>query len=88
MSAAASTTSGWRDAIGRWGMPQPSPVTIGGVVYELFWPAHGVLAVPGGASAELIAAAEAVGILDIVPLEPEPGAEPPTALVKALGVTP
>ena len=86
-AAAAAPASAWLDAIRHWGMPQPSPVTIKSTVYELFWPAHGVLALPGGASAELLAAAEAVGILDIVPLEPEPGAEPPTALVKALGVT-
>ncbi len=87
MSAAAAPASRWLDAIERWGMPQPSPVMINSASFELFWPSHGVLAVPGGAPTELVAAAEAVGILDIVPLEPEPGAEPPITLVKALGKT-
>ncbi|WP_448582272.1 DUF1998 domain-containing protein, partial [Thermaurantiacus sp.] len=79
--------SGWVAALARWGMPTPSPVTLNGAAHELYWPSHGVLAVPGGASEELTAAASAVGILDIVSLDAQPGAEPPPALISALGVT-
>jgi Lhr-like helicase len=76
----------WLEAIENWRLPQPSPVKINGVVHPLFWPASGVLAVPGGSSAELTAQAAELGIFDLIALPSEPGHEAPADLISALGV--
>lgn len=77
----------WLIAVDRWGLPQPSGIRLGGVVQTLFWPAHGVLAVPGGASPELMAEASALGILDLIDLPALPGEAAPARVLAALGVT-
>ena len=53
----------------------------------LFWPAKGVLAVPGGASPDLVNDAAALGILDVINLPRDPGEHAPVELLSALGVS-
>lgn len=74
----------WIAAAAKWGVPAPSGRSIDGVRYELYWPAHLVVGVPGGASEALRHRCEALGI-DAVDLPPEPADQPPAALLCALG---
>ena len=76
----------WLVAVKNWGLPDPVKVKLGGVEQHLFWPAKGVLAIPGGASAEAREAAAALGILDVIDLPNSPSAQPPSLLLSALGV--
>lgn len=83
----ASVSDPWGDAVRQWGLPTPSGLSMAGIQLPLFWPAKGILAVPGGASPELVNEAAALGILDIIDLPDRPAAHAPTELLTALGVS-
>lgn len=76
----------WQSAISAWGMTMPMAMKIGGNLYPLYWPTKDVLGVVGKAPPELGEQAAALGILDIIELPNEPGIEPPTKLLAALGM--
>lgn len=76
----------WLVAVEQWGVPTPSAITIDGSVQQLFWPARGVLAVPGGSTPGLVAEASALGILDIISLPLTPDEQARNELLAALGI--
>lgn len=77
----------WLAAVEQWGVPTPSAITIDGSVQELFWPARGVLAVPGGPTPGLVAEGSALGILDIISLPLTPDEQARHELLAALGIS-
>jgi hypothetical protein len=76
----------WLEAVAAWGLPVPATVALLAREQRLFWPSRGVLAVPGGASRELVEAAASLGILDVIDLPTAPGGQPPANLLAALGI--
>jgi Lhr-like helicase len=76
----------WLLAIASWGLPAPTTISLLDSNYRLFWPAMGVLAVPGGASSELSTEAATLGVLDVIELPLTPGGEPPASLLTALRI--
>lgn len=76
----------WLVAVANWGLPTPTPIKIAGSDERLFWPAKGVLAVPGGPTPALVAEASALGIFDIISLPSQPDQQPPADLLTALEV--
>ena len=85
-SAGEMPGDAWHSAISAWGMTAPSAMKIDGILYPLYWPTKDVLGVVGKAPPELGEQAGALGILDIIELPNEPGIEPPTKLLAALGM--
>jgi hypothetical protein len=80
-----SGESSWQSAIKTWGLPPASSRTIGDERYELFWPSHLLVAVPGGSSDTLRASCAELG-LDVVSLPLDPPSAVPPELAFALGV--
>jgi hypothetical protein len=81
-----SSAGPWDEALQKWGLPEPSTLSIKGISLRLFWPAKAVLAVPGGASSDLVNEAAALGILDVIDLPDQPAEQAPDELLSALGV--
>lgn len=76
----------WGKALARWkmAMPDPTPLTVGGISLPLVWRAHLLAAVVGDPSARLRADADTLGFT-VVALPNEPGDSPPTELLELLG---
>ena len=77
-------SSGWLGAIGRWGLPSPSPRKVDGTLYELYWPSFQVLAVSGRVPDRLAAVCADLGV-DVVELPEVPGEAAPKELIELLG---
>ena len=77
----------WLAAFGRWDLPSPTPLVLGGVAYPYYWSSRDVLAVTAVPNAEIASEAAARGILDVIVLPPEPGSDAPAGLKSALGMS-
>ena len=77
----------WLAAFGRWDLPSPTPLVLGGVAYPYYWSSRDVLAVAAVPNAEIASEAAARGILDVIVLPPEPGTNAPAGLKSALGMS-
>lgn len=77
----------WLAAFQSWGLPRPTPLTLGGTSLPFYWPSRDVLAMTAPPSPELASEAAARGVLDIVVLPSEPSVSAPADLISALGVS-
>lgn len=74
----------WISRINDWELPAPSATTVAGHKHDLYWPGQLLLAVPGGASENLIASCTARGI-DVLDLPADPPATIPANLAQYFG---
>ena len=79
-----SSSGPWLTQLMEWELPTPSAITIEGQGYDMYWPSQLVLAVPGGAPANLVASCTARGI-DVLDLPADPPAEIPANLAQYFG---
>jgi len=75
----------WLAAFAKWGWPQPTAETIGGITYPLVWPGMMVMAVTEQPSDELQMRCADLG-RQIIRIPGEPGTSPPEELAAALGM--
>jgi hypothetical protein len=76
----------WVEAIEAWGLAKPSdkPLDVDGVDLPLVWRQHRVVAVPDGASSELVAKLESMAFT-VFTLPKDVPTEPPVQLANLLG---
>jgi len=79
----AVSKTDWEKALAEWGLPIAKARTICGVQCSLFWDAHQLVAVPGGAAESFKEDCAGLGI-DVVDLPNSVPNEPPIELMKYL----
>ena len=83
-AAPAGSNGPWISRLSDWELPAPTVTTVDGQQHDLYWPSQLLLAVPGGAPANLIASCTARGI-DVLDLPTDPPATIPANLAQYFG---